>query len=599
MKRWKKGVLGVLAVVILALAIFLIPTLWGKPWSIDHFYARVFIEYALDHPQMLSSLRILEPMGLEFHNYDLEDYSDEGIRRDMEMAEESLAMLRRYDREALDDKLSYDVLEWFLVDAVEGNRWAFHGYPVNQQFGFQSNLPNFMINTHRIDDEDGARQYLARLSKFGIAFDQVIASLETREEMGIFPPRFVMTHVLSGMREFIGQPPTENPLYTHLVERLDEIEDLPDNDRAEILEEAVWILQDTVYPAYERMIDHYAALEPTASTDDGVWKLPDGADYYAYRLRTYTTTTMTADEIHDIGLHEIARIQAEMREILAVKGHPTDDLGATMEALNKDPRFLYPDTEEGRQQVLDDFQAIVDEIDAALDPMFTLRPKAAIVVDRVPEFREDTAPGAYYDGPPMDGSRPGTFYVNVAAIDEIPKFGMRTLAYHEAIPGHHFQIALAQEMEGVPFFRRIMPFTAFVEGWALYAEQVAAENGFQDDLYDRLGFLVAQAMRAVRLVVDTGIHAKGWTREEAIDYMLANTGMPEGEVVSEVERYIVDPGQATAYMVGYLEIVRLREEARAALGDDFDIREFHRVVLENGALPLTLLRNQVEAWYEG
>jgi len=542
-------------------------------------------------------LRIFEPLGLDFHNDDLDDYSVDGDLRAIAMAERSLETLHRYDRDTVDDPLSYGVLEWFLADSVDGGRWAFHGYPVNQQFGFQSNLPDFMVNTHRIDDERGARNFLARLSAFDVAFDQTIASVQYREEMGVVPPRFVITHVLREMREFIALPPEEHVLYSHFEHKIAEIEELEDADRDAMLAQASRIVEHTVYPCYRRLIDHYAALAPTASTDDGVWKLPDGDAYYAYRLRSYTTTDMTAEEIHAIGVREVERIQSEMRAILAAEGLPTDNLSDTMEALNEDPRFLYPDTEQGRQQVLEDYEAIIDEIEHGLDALFDLRPRAGVVVERVPEFREDTAPGAYYDGPPMDGSKPGTFYVNLADVKEIPKFGMRTLAYHEAVPGHHFQIALAREMEGVPFFRRVIPFTAYLEGWALYAEQLAAENGFQDDPYDRLGYLVAQAMRAVRLVVDTGIHHQRWTREQAVDYMLANTGMPEGEVVSEVERYIVDPGQATAYMVGYLEVMRLRQEAREALGDEFDIRDFHRVVLENGALPLTLLRRQVEAWY--
>ncbi len=597
MKRWKKIVLGVVAVVSIALAVFLIPTIWGKPWSINHFYARTFLEYALDHPQLLTSLRVLEPMGLDFHNDDLEDFSIESTQRDLERAAANLEMLRSYDRERLEDRLSYDVLEWFLADAVEGGQWAFHNYPVNQLGGVQSGLPDFMMNIHQIVREKDARNYIERLSKFGTAFDQVLDSLKYREERGIVPPRFVMTHVLREMREFVSAAPEEHVLYTHFEEETGEIEGLEEVDRNEMLERLRGIIEGTVYPAYGRLIDHYAELEPTASTDDGVWKLPDGDEFYAYTLRSATTTEMGPEEIHEIGLREVERIQAEMRSILAAEGHPVEDLGAVMKDLNADPRFLYPDTDGGRQAVLDDYQAIIDEIDANMGSFFSVRPKAKVVVERVPEFRQATSPLAYYNPPPLDGSRPGIFYVNLRDVAEIPKFGMRTLAYHEAIPGHHYQIALAFEMEGVPFFRRIIPFTAYVEGWALYAEQVAAENGFQEDPYDRLGYLVAQIMRAARLVVDTGIHQKRWTRQEAIDYMLANTGMPEAEVISEIERYIVSPGQACAYMVGYLEILRLREEARQAMGSRFDIAEFHRIVLENGALPLTLLRRQVESWY--
>jgi uncharacterized protein (DUF885 family) len=287
-----------------------------------------------------------------------------------------------------------------------------------------------------------------------------------------------------------------------------------------------------------------------------------------------------------------------MRAILAAEGYPTEDLGATLQALNREERFLYPDSDEGRMQILADYQTIIDEVDAGLGELFNVRPTVGVRVQRVPEFRQATAPGAYYDSPPFDGSKPGTFYANLRSVEEIPRFGMRTLAYHEAIPGHHFQIAIAQGLEGVPFFRRVIPFTAYVEGWALYAEKLAAESGFQEDPYDRLGYLTGQIFRAVRLVVDTGIHAERWTREEAIDYMLAATGMPGTDVVAEVERYIVNPGQACAYKVGQLEILALRERAREQLGADFDLAAFHDVVLTHGAVPLSILGRLVDEWIE-
>ncbi len=599
MKRWKKITLSVLVIVLLVAAVFVVPTVWGKPWSIEHFYARVFVKFTLDHPQLLTSLRIFEPLGLDFNNNDLDDFSIDSAFRNMETSENSLKTLRGYDRATLRDPLSYDVLEWFLSNNVEGRPWMFHGYPVSQQFGFQSNMPDFMINTHQIDDEKGALNFLERLAAFDTAFDQMIVSLKHRENMGVIPPRFVIAYVLREMQEFITPAPEEHVLYVHFEQRVAALDELDDAARSQLLGQAAQVIESDVYPAYHRLIEYFTLLDATASTDDGVWKLPDGNEYYAYRLRSYTTTDMTAEEIHAIGLREVERIISEMKTILVTENLPADDLGATMKTLNEDPRFLYPDTDQGRQQVLDDYGTILDEMERNLDEFFFLQPRAEVVVKRVPEFKEETAPMAYYDAPPMDGSRPGIFYANLADVKEIPKFGMRTLAYHEAIPGHHFQIALAREMQGVPFFRRVIPFTAYTEGWALYAEQLAAENGFQDDPYDRLGYLVAQAMRAVRLVVDTGIHHQRWTREQAIEYMLANTGMPEGEVISEVERYIVDPGQATAYMVGYLELMRLRQEAKAALGESFDIRDFHRVVLSDGALPLTLLRRQVEAWYSG
>ncbi len=595
-----KTILGVLALLALAAGIFLVPTLWGKPWKIEHFYARVFGTFALRHPMMLSSMRLLEPAGLRFHNDDLDDMSVRFQKFEAEWLEEQLGVLRSYDRESMTDagKLSYDVLEWFLADQHEGNRFPLHTYPVNQLGGIQSGLPEFMITSHHLGDARDAKDYIARVTRFGTAFDQVLEGLELREEQGIVPPRFVIRHVLREMRDFVGGPPTEQVLYTHFAEATAKLDDLSESERDELLTRLESRIQGTVYPAYGRLIDYFTRLEGVATTDDGVWKLPDGGAFYDWTLAHHTTTDLSADEIHQLGLGEVERIQSEMRAILVAEGYAADDLAAAMSALNVEERFLYPDTDEGRQQILADYQAIIDEIDAGLDPFFDVRPESGVRVERVPEFRQATAPGAYYEPPAFDGSRPGTFYVNLRSVKEIPRFGMRTLAYHEAIPGHHFQIALAQEMRDVPFFRRVIPFTAYTEGWALYAERVAAENGFQEDPYDRLGYLTAQIFRAVRLVVDTGIHRMRWTREQAIDYMLANTGMPETDVVAEIERYIVNPGQACAYMVGQLEILALRERARERLGDAFDIRRFHDVVLGSGAVPLGVLERLVDRWIE-
>ncbi|MCZ6727247.1 MAG: DUF885 domain-containing protein, partial [Acidobacteria bacterium] len=520
----KKSMLSALAVLLLAVGLFAVPTIWLKPWSIDHFYARVFVRFALRHPMMLSSMRLLEPMGLDFHNNDLDDFSIAFQEREVRWVEDELEMLRRYDRAALDDAgaLSYDILEWFMADQKQGNRWPSHGYPVNQLGGIQSGLPDFMINTHHLEAKNEAEDYIARVGQFGRVFDQVLEDLALREELGVVPPRFVIDHVLAEMRDLIAPSPTEMVLYTHFAEKLAEMEDVDEATADALSDRLAGEIRDTVVPSYERLIRFFERQSTTATTDDGVWKLPDGEAFYNWTLRHHTTTDLTAQQIHDLGLYEVDRLQAEMRTILEAEGYPTEDLAATMNGLNEEERFLYPDTDEGRQQIMVDFQTLIDEIDGGLGELFDVRPASSVQVERVPEFRQATAPGAYYDSPPFDGSKPGTFYINLRSVEEIPKFGMRTLAYHEAIPGHHFQIAITQELEDVPFFRRVIPFTAYVEGWALYAEHVAAENGFQADPYDHLGYLTAQLFRAVRLVVDTGIHAKRWTREEAIEYMLAN-----------------------------------------------------------------------------
>ena len=596
----KKAILLTIGALAIAGGVWVAKLIWFKPFNIDHFFNRVFIEFALDNPEMLSQMRILEPMGLTFHNDDL---TDESIDRQLEIAEKvrrDLAMLRRYDRSKLAEQqqLSYDILEYFLQSAVDGERFMFHGYPVDQMGGVHQDLPNFMTEVHRIDDEEGAEDYITRLSKFPVKFDQVLEGLVYREERDVVPPRFVVDHVITFLREFKDTPIEDNVLYSSFVERVAEVEELSDERREALAAEVETRIAEAVYPSYDKMLAHFEALRPKTTSDDGVWKLPDGAEYYDYQLRSITTTSMSAEEIHELGLAEVERIQDQMRAILEAEGYEVDSVGAAMTALLEEERFFYPDTDEGRQQILADYQSIIDEITEGMGAAFDFLPQAGVEVRRVPEFKEETETGAYYTDPPRDGSRPGVFWANLRDVKEVPKFGMRTLTYHEATPGHHFQIAAQQELEGVPIFRTIPLFTAYTEGWALYAEYLAKELGYQEDPYDDLGRLQAEIFRAVRLVVDTGIHSKRWSREQALDYMLENTGMVEGEVVTEIERYIVWPGQACAYKVGMLGILDLRERARHALGADFDLPAFHSVVLQSGAVPLEILERLVDAYIQ-
>ncbi len=584
--------------VVIGAAVFLVPTIWFKPWSIDHFYARTFLGFALKRPMVLSQIRILEPMGLHFHNNDLNDYSVAFEVKEARWLDRELEILRSYNREGMDEshQLSTEILEWFMSNNQRGNRFMFHDYPVNQLFGFQSSLPDFMLNTHQINTHRDAKNYLARISKFGTAFDQTIEGLHVRAEKGVIPPRFVIQRVLVEMRDFTEKPATENPLFTHFEQRLSHLTEVEASKQNKLKERLRTEIETTVYAAYGRLMDYLQTLEAQATTDDGVWKLPEGDAYYAYTLHNYTTTNHSAEEIHQVGLREVSRISEEMRVILRGEGYNVSNLAATIGRLGAEERFRYPDTDEGRAGILADYQAIIHEILAGLETTFDIRPRATAEVKRIPEFKEDTSPLAYYQRPPMDGSKPGVFFVNLRGVDEHLRYRMRTLAYHEAVPGHHFQIGIAQELEDVPFFRRLVPFTSYIEGWALYAETLAAENGFLDDPFDQLGYLIDQQLRAVRLVVDTGIHDKRWTREEAIAYMVESTGMPESEVIAEVERYIVLPGQACAYKVGQLKILELRERAKDRLGADFDIREFHNVVLKNGAVPLDILERLVDGW---
>jgi uncharacterized protein (DUF885 family) len=423
-----------------------------------------------------------------------------------------------------------------------------------------------------------------------------------REQKGVVPPRFVIERVLAEMHAFAGNAAVDNPLYKHFVAKVAALDGLTAADREALDARCAEAIEVSVLPAYRKLIAFFERQLPRSTTDDGAWKLPDGDAYYAYRLRSETTTKMTPQQVHDLGLSEVARIAQEMTAILTAQGRlqPGETPAHALARLAKDPQFLYPNDAAGRKAALADYAAMVDDQLARSRKVIGLVPKAPIEVRRVPEFREKTAPGAYYVGPALDGTRPGVFYANLRDMNEAPKYRMRTLSIHEGVPGHHFQIALAQEQEGGPTFRRVIPFTAYAEGWALYAEWLGTELGvYKDDPFGDLGRLQDEMFRAVRLVVDTGIHFKRWTREQAIAYMQENTGQPQAEVVAEVERYIVDPGQACAYKIGMLSIRAARARAEQALGARWDAeaeKAFHDVVLRGGALPLEILDEQVDAW---
>jgi uncharacterized protein (DUF885 family) len=596
----RRVALALAAAGLLAAAAFAVPTIWFKPWFIEHLYARVFIRFALEEPMLLSTLRVIEPWGLRFHEDELGDFSNDFQRRRLEWVRRELEILRSYDRERQtpSQRLSTDVLAWFLEDQVRGEPFLFYGHPFNQFQGVQDSLPDFMINVHPLHDATAARDYVARLRAFGPALDQVIAGVRERNAAGVVPPRFVVDRVREALAERLSTPPEQQDLYIHFAEAVADVDGLGASQRTRLVEDVRRALSEVVLPAWQRVDGLLADQEALARSDAGVWSLPDGDAYYAWALRHHTTTDLSPDAVHALGLREVERLGAEIGAILESEGLPADDPAAGLAALERAPRSLFPDSDAGRQALLAEFGRILDAVRPRLPGLFGRLPRAPVEVQRVPEFKQAGSASAYYFPPALDGSRPGVFYANLRSVEEHPRFGMHTLAFHEALPGHHLQIALSQELEDVPFFRRVVPFTAFVEGWALYAERLAAEQGLFPTPLDHLGQLQAELFRAVRLVVDTGIHAKRWSRERAIEYMARHTGMAETEVVAEIERYIVWPGQACAYKVGQLKFLELRERARAALGDRFDLRDFHDTVLRGGALPLTVLERVVEDWVE-
>ena len=598
LKKILKVAAVALAVVIVAGGLFLAHTWYFKPVSINLFFARTMIQVMSESPEMLSSLRVLEPLGITGHNAKLDDDSLAAGDRFMAQMREAYDVLLSYDDEDLSpaDLMSKRIAATMLGAVVEGEKFRFHTFPVNQLFGVQNGFPSFMESTHQVHSVGDAEDYVSRLQAVGVKFDQVLEGLRKREELGIHPPQFVVTKVLEEMRAFVATPPEDGILMVALLDKMEQAK-LPEADRQRIAQEARAAIAETVYPAYGRLIDHFVALDDLVDGNYGAWSLPDGEDYYRLALRLMTTTDYEPRYIHDFGRSEVDRIQGEILAILAAEGWDVSGgFTAAIGDLAEHPRFYYSDSAEGREQILADYRALIDEIEGKMAPWFATIPEALVDVKRVPEFKEKTSPGAYYQPAPMDGSQPGVFYANLYDIKATPTYGMRTLTYHEAVPGHHYQLSVQREQKDLPFFRRLIPFPAYSEGWALYAERVAWEMGLLEDPYDNIGRLQAELFRAVRLVVDTGIHAMRWSREEAIDYMLANTGMAESDVVAEIERYFVMPGQATAYKVGMTKILELRGRAERELGERFDIREFHDVLLLGGSMPLNLLEERVDDW---
>ncbi|HVN34765.1 MAG TPA: DUF885 domain-containing protein [Casimicrobiaceae bacterium] len=599
MKRFAKICAGVVVSVAVAAGALFVNVWYFKPSTIDAFDASAFARFALDRPELLSELRPLPPW-LAFYGDKLDDASPEHDRAEAERFKSALAMLHRYDRNALDreGKLSYDVLDYYLRVRVDGDRYRLHAFPVNQLDGTQTALPDFMIQAHQVDTVDEADDYVKRLVAFSRQFDQLLESLKLRQSRGMIPPRFVVDAVIAQMEAFVTPPTRENPMFANLKARIDAIpaERADSATRARLLARAEAAIGTSVYPAYRKLIDYFIALRPLAQRNDGAWILPDGDQYYAWCARRATTTDLTPAALHEFGIAEVTRIGAAVDALLRAQGMAEGSVGQRLAALSRDRAQLFPNTPAGRKAMLDQLQSILDEANRGLGRAFEVRPKLGVEVRAVPEFAQSGTAVAYYSPGSIDGSRPGIFYANLRDTSAMPKFEMRNYAFHEGIPGHHFQISIAQELHGVPFFRKVIGFDAYSEGWALYAEQLAFELGLERDALDSVGRLRWEMLRAVRLVVDTGIHYKRWTREPSIAYMTNKTGKDEAFATAEVERYFVNPGQALAYEVGMEKMLALRGKAKAALGPKFDLAQFHNEVLIHGSLPLVVLERVIDDW---
>ncbi|WP_376691675.1 DUF885 domain-containing protein [Wenzhouxiangella sp. EGI_FJ10409] len=571
----------------------------GAGDALHRFFEQAASERRALSPQAMAA-HVLGSAGEDEYLGRLDVPSVDKTRRELALARRQLEDIEALDAESLSrqEALSRDIKAWQLEQEVAGAEFLWHDFPVNQLMSFHNMLPGYMTGQHPLRDDADIDFYIERLSRFPEVFEGAVEVTRHRVERGIVPPRFAIEKTLRDARAFVADAPEDNPLVTEILARADRDDVLSAERRQGLERELASAVEAHVVPAYRHLADYLEGLLELDPANDGVWRLPDGDAYYRWLLKGHTTTDLGPEAIHRLGLEEVERISEEMDALLCAEGYCDGSVGERMVALNGEERFLYEDSDAGRERILTDYRDIVSEIEAGLDGWFHDGPAAPIEVRRVPEYREATAFGAYYMRPAVDGSRPGQFFANLRSVDEHPRYAMRTLAYHEAIPGHHLQITRMQAMQGVPDFRRSLSLHAHAEGWALYAEGLAAEMGFHDDPYSNLGRLRAELFRAVRLVVDTGMHHRRWSRERAIDYMHSVTGMPMSDVVAEIERYLVIPGQACSFKIGMLRIQAMRQRAQEALGEAFDIRDFHRVILDNGAMPLALLDGVIDDWIE-
>ncbi|MEZ6002453.1 DUF885 family protein [Hyphomonas sp.] len=545
-------------------------------------------------------------LGIKDNYGEWDDVSDANQLKELEIERADIAeMDASFDPALLDHqaKLSWRIAKLNLKNSEADYTYRHHRYVFDQMNGVQAEIPAFLINQHQIGSKSDAEAYISRLNGVPAYLEQNLENARIALAEGIQPPAFVYDYVLSDAKGVITGAPfddsgKDSPLmadFRKKIAGLAETGTITDAEANALIAEAADALTGSVGPAYEAAIAELGEQAKTATTDDGAWKFPDGEAYYATRLADYTTTDMTAEEIHNLGLAEVARIQDEMRAIMKQVGFE-GSLKAFFDFTRTDPQFFKPNTPEGKAEYLDEATAWIDQMREDLPTVFNTFPKADMIVKAVEPFREKSAGKAFYSQPSPDGSRPGTYYANLYRMQDMPTYQMQALAFHEGIPGHHMQIAIAQELTGVPKFRKYGGFTAFIEGWGLYSEYLPKEMGYYSDPYDDFGRLAMEIWRAARLVVDTGIHDQHWTREQAIQYLMDNTPNPEGDCRKAIERYIVMPGQATAYKIGMNRILELRAHAKTELGDKFDLRAFHDVVLKDGALPLEILEENVDAW---
>lgn len=559
------------------------------------FFQKSFDDDVANSPVWQSYLGIKD----DYDKWD--DMSDAAAQAEIDNITLRIAQAKQFDTSQLNaqEQLSLEIYQQDIQRQLANDAFRHHTYVMHQFRAAHTFVPSFLINIHSISELSDADAYIQRLHGVKSMFNQVIEQLRIREKLGVYPPKWAYDQMIQASHNVISGTPftesaTDSTIYADFTQKITAL-GLSNAEQASYMSKLNTALTQSVQPAYEKLIAELMKQRLLSPEGDGVWRLPEGDKWYQNRLEWFTTTTLNAEEVHQIGIKNVERIHTDMRGIMQQVNF-TGTLPEFFEFMRTDPQFYYPDSEQGREDYMADAKAYIDTMEAKIPEYFGLTPEARMVVKRVEAFREKSAGKAFYQSPAIDGSRPGIYYANLYDMSAMPTYQMEALAYHEGIPGHHMQRAITQELKGIPDFQKYASFTAYTEGWGLYTEELGKDMGFYQDPYSDFGRLAMELWRACRLVVDTGLHAKRWSREEAIEYLVDNTPNARYDAVKAIERYIAMPGQATAYMIGKLKIMDLRDKARTTLGDKFDIRGFHDEVLKDGPVPLSLLESKIDAW---
>jgi uncharacterized protein (DUF885 family) len=586
--KMRKGLtisLTAVAVMLLVFGIWFAKLIWFKPFNIDTFFERVYIEFLWNDPEALSQTGVLKPFWFSGYKNELTDVSPAATRRMAKVGRDNLEILEDYNKHGLNPKqvVSYDVFHWFLRTGVAAEPFLFHDYPITHISGAHIELPQFM-GSLPLKTESDIEHYLNRLRVVDEKFGTVIDALEERRKLGVVPPTHILQKVIVFCDAFYASPAKENTFYASFEKKLNTVESLENDSKQRYLDDCTLIVQNNVIPSYKRLSRYLLQLERSSLAIAGVWQLPNGDEYYRSCLLQQTTLSINPDSLYMLGKMEMARLKGEMQILKNL-------------ANNTFPKVFKTDS-IGRLETVKYFTSVSNSIKTLLPAYFNQLPRTELTVLEVPEYRANNSTFAFYIPPRGEPLSKGEMYVNTWKAENLTEHLAKTYAYHEGIPGHHLQKGIQAELTELPTFRRFLPFAAYTEGWAMYAEQLGHEMTGTEDAWDKIGLLQSDLFRTARMMTDIGIHHKKWLREQAVDFMVDNASLSKDEAEDEVDRYIVWPGQGCAYKIGQLKFLELRQIAESKLGSDFDIKEFHDVIIGEGAMPLEVLEARIRTYIE-